>query len=53
MAALHLVLMCCLKFNALSRCAPRYFVMLLLAVVSPLTSIVFATNFPNLLGQPK
>ena len=46
-AALHFVLTCFLKFNALSRWAPRYFVTSLLAMFSPLMSIVEVTHFPS------
>ena len=43
--ALHFVLMCFLKFNALSRWAPRYLVTSLLAMFSPLISIVETAHF--------
>ena len=46
-AALHLILMCFLKFNVLSRWAPRYFVTSLLAMLSPLMSIVETVHFPS------
>ena len=52
-AALHLVLTWSFMLSVLSKCAPRYLVLSLLSICSPLISIWVILHFPSWLVLPK